>query len=569
MNYGIKLLFTLLCMASASGAQAQHHAIFDWFEYEGQDSVFDEELAPGHYRNPVLAGFHPDPSVVRVGQDYYLVTSTFAWWPGLPVFHSRDLVNWEKIGYALSRRSQLTFENSQGMSRGLFAPTIRFHEGTFYIINTDVDGIGNFLITAGNPAGPWSDPIRLPEIDGIDPDLFFDDDGRVYIAHNGPPPGEPLYMGHRAIWLWEFDLDNHKLIEGTRRLLVNGGVDISTKPIWIEAPHLYKANGWYYLSCAEGGTEDGHSQVVFRARSLEQEFVPYAGNPILTQRDLDPDRPEPVTSTGHADLVQTPEGDWWALFLGVRPYDGKHHNTGRETFLLPVRWEDGWPRILAADSRVARQPPLPLPESTEPGTPPQSGNFTWRDDFDRPALNLEWSRVRTSDREWLALEPEAGQVRLEALPLPLNNKAQPAFLARRQQHMAFTASTQLRLPLDEQISAGLAAFQSSDFNFFLGVRKVEAGHEVFVESVNEGHTSTLASQFISETGPGIVLGVQQHDDKLDFFTQMQGKRTWLLRNADATLLSTQVAGGFVGTMLGIHAREEPTGRRANFEDQPR
>jgi xylan 1,4-beta-xylosidase len=273
MSHRIACLLLAIAAGPCAAAEAPEVA-FDWFQYEGLDPQFEEPLQPDHYRNPVLAGFYPDPSVVRVGDDYYLVNSTFAYFPGLPVFHSRDLVHWRKIGHAVNRRGQLTFENGQGISRGLFAPTIRHHDDTFYIINTDVDGIGNFIITAENPAGPWSDPVRLPEIDGIDPDLYFDEDGRVWVVHNGPPEGEPLYQGHRAIWLWAFDLETMALVKGSNRVLVNGGVDISKKPIWIEGPHLYKANGWYYLSCAEGGTEEGHSQVIFRSRSLDEPFIP-------------------------------------------------------------------------------------------------------------------------------------------------------------------------------------------------------------------------------------------------------------------------------------------------------
>jgi alpha-N-arabinofuranosidase len=245
-------------LASSGLADERPAVAFDWFRYEGRDPQFETPPAPGHYQNPVLAGFYPDPSIVRVADDYYLVNSSFAYFPGLPIFHSTDLVHWRKIGHAFDRRDQLRFENGQGISRGLFAPTIRYHDGRFYIINTDVDGIGNFIISASDPAGPWSDPVLLPAIDGIDPDLFFDDDGRGWIAHNGPPPGAPQYNGHRAIWLWEFDPGEMTLLTGSDRVLVDGGTDISRQPIWIEGPHLYKANGWYYLSCAEGGTEEGH-----------------------------------------------------------------------------------------------------------------------------------------------------------------------------------------------------------------------------------------------------------------------------------------------------------------------
>ena len=543
-----------LCCA---GANAEDRVAFDWFEYEGRDTIFDQPLREGHYRNPVLAGFYPDPSVVRVGEDYYLVTSSFAYFPGLPVFHSRDLVNWRQIGHALHRRSQLTFENGQGISRGIFAPTIRFHEGLFYIITTDVDGIGNFYITAADPAGPWSDPVLLPEIHGIDPDLYFDHDGRVYIAHNGEPEGAPQYEGHRAIWLWEYDLDSQQVISDSGRVIVDGGVDLGKRPIWIEAPHLYRIGEWYYLSCAEGGTGDQHSQVIFRTRSLEQPFQPWERNPILTQRDLDPARAHPVTSAGHADLVQTPAGDWWAVFLGVRPYDGTFHNTGRETFLLPVEWVDGWPLILEPRTPVPWQPQRPVLEQDSGPARPQSGNFTWRDQFDRPELDLSWVKVRTSPTEWLSHDAATGTITLHALPVALSDTSQPAFLARRQQHGNFAAATRMELPRAAGIVAGLAAFQSSDHHYFLAVRRSDSGYRIDLESVREGTPTSLASEPLATSGNHLVLGMEQQGAQLAFYTLSEGgAKTWLARNVDATLLSTQVAGGFVGATIGLHVRRD-------------
>lgn len=555
------MLAALALPCPASEPPTAATVAFDWFRYEGRDPQFGQPPRPGQYQNPVLAGFYPDPSVVRVGTDYYLVNSSFAYFPGLPIFHSTDLVHWEKIGHALNRREQLAFESGQGISRGIFAPTIRHHDGMFYIITTDVDGIGNFIITATDPAGPWSDPVVLPEIDGIDPDLFFDD-GRAWIAHNGPPAGEPKYDGHRAIWLWEFDLQTAKVVPGSGRIIVDGGVDISRQPIWIEAPHLHKVDGWYYLSCAEGGTAEGHSQVVFRTRKLDGPFEPWDRNPILTQRDLDsnrdpgrdPGRPNPVTSTGHADLVQTQSGDWWAVFLGVRPYAGGFHNIGRETFLLPVTWQDGWPRILAPATPLPWQPQRPnLPAPTEL-PPPQSGNFVWRDDFDGPVLNPEWVRVRSSPTEWWALDSDKGQIWLDALPIALSEKQQPAFLARRQQHRAFDAATRMELPRSEAVAAGLAAFQNSDFHYFVGVRRNKDAHEVFLEQVRDGARTELARTGLGEGHSHVVLGVEQQDARFGFYYELGGERQWLQRDVDATLLSTQVAGGFVGTTLGIHAR---------------
>lgn len=530
---------------------------FDWFQYEGRDAVFDEELKADHYRNPVIAGFHPDPSIVRVENDYYLVNSSFAYFPGLPVFHSRDLVSWKQIGHALTRRSQLTFENGQGISRGIFAPTIRFHDGLFYIITTDVDGIGNFYITAENPAGPWSDPVLLPEIHGIDPDLFFDDDGRVYIAHNDGPDGPVLYDGHRAIWLKEVDLASGKVINGFDRVIVNGGVDLEKKPIWVEGPHLYKLNGWYYLLCAEGGTEDQHSQVVFRSRDLSEAFVPYENNPILTQRDLDPARSNPITSTGHADMVQTPAGDWWTVFLGVRAYEREFHNTGRETFMLPVRWEDEWPHILSPQTAVPWQVRRPLIEPDLNDAKPQTGNFTWRDDFDQPRLKLDWIKVRTSEINWNELDADSASLRILALPVGLQEKAQPAFLTRVQQHLEFAASTSVELPGVEGVVAGLVIFQSSDFNYFLGIRKTGKRYMAFLEETRKGVKSTVVSAEFTSSERHIVLGLDQQQAKLSFYYELEATgKTELITDIDAKVLSTRTAGGFVGASIGLFARSE-------------
>lgn len=558
----IKTLVCLFCLAcvltSCSVARKESLARvgFDWFQYVGNDAIFDVPLKESHYRNPVIAGFHPDPSIVRVENDYYLVNSSFAYFPGLPVFHSRDLVNWKQIGHALTRRTQVKFENGEGISRGIFAPTIRYREGLFYIITTDVDGIGNFYITATNPAGPWSDPVPLPQIKGIDPDLFFDDDGRAYIAYNSEPDGPALYDGHRAIRLAEFDFSDNRIREGSSRVIVNGGVDLAKQPIWIEGPHLYKYNGWYYLLCAEGGTADQHSEVVFRARSLDEDFVAYEKNPILTQRDLDPERPNPITSTGHADLVTTPGGQWWAVFLGVRPYQDDFYNTGRETFMLPVHWADEWPRILDPGKPVPWQVERPLIESAKSDAPPQTGNFTWRDDFDGLQLKADWIRVRTSDIQWSELDPVSESIRLLALPVSLQEKSQPAYLARVQQHLEFSASTRMELPMTTTVVAGLVIFQSSDFNYFVGVQKTGAGYTVVLEEVREGVVSTLASAEFPASTRYVVLGMQQHKDNLRFFYRLEDSgESRLIADVDAKLLSTRVAGGFVGATIGIHARK--------------
>ena len=531
-------------------------AQFDWFEYQGQDPVFAAPLEAGQYQNPVLAGFFPDPSITRNGDDYYMTVSSFTYMPGLPILHSRDLVNWQIIGYALTQQSQLQMDDLQ-VSRGIFAPTLRYHDGTYYLITTVVDRGGNFILTAKDPAGPWSEPIWLPEIEGIDPDIFFDDDGKVYIAHNGDPV-ESLYEGHKAIWLWQYDPKNQQVLPDSKRLLVNGGVDLSTKPIWIEAPHLYKHDGWYYLLCAEGGTADQHSAVIFRSRSLTEPFVPYSNNPILTQRDLAPERPDPITTAGHADFVQLPDGNWWAVFLASRAYQERYFNTGRETFLLPVSWQDGWPHILPAGQQIPYR--LAAPElATAAVAEPLTGNFTWRDDFDSNELNLHWNALRRFDRSWLELD--GGSMQLTAKTDSLDTLQQPAFISRRQQHTHFTASTALTVPA-MSVSAGIAAFQNEQHHYYLGVRRTDSGSEVFLEQANGTTPKQIASLPLPEATDKLQLKISGNAGTISFY-YAAADNSWqpVATEQDALLLSTQVAGGFVGTMLGLHSRLEAEPQR--------
>ena len=531
-------------------------AQFDWFEYQGQDPVFAAPLEAGQYQNPVLAGFFPDPSITRNGDDYYMTVSSFTYMPGLPILHSRDLVNWQIIGYALTQQSQLQMDDLQ-VSRGIFAPTLRYHDGTYYLITTVVDRGGNFILTAKDPAGPWSEPIWLPEIEGIDPDIFFDDDGKVYIAHNGDPV-ESLYEGHKAIWLWQYDPKNQQVLPDSKQLLVNGGVDLSTKPIWIEAPHLYKHDGWYYLLCAEGGTADQHSAVIFRSRSLTEPFVPYSNNPILTQRDLAPARPDPITTAGHADFVQLPDGNWWAVFLASRAYQERYFNTGRETFLLPVSWQDGWPHILPAGQQIPYR--LAAPElATAAVAEPLTGNFTWRDDFDSNELNLHWNALRRFDRSWLELD--GGSMQLTAKTDSLDTLQQPAFISRRQQHTHFTASTALTVPA-MPVSAGIAAFQNEQHHYYLGVRRTDSGSEVFLEQANGTTPKQIASLPLPQATDKLQLKISGNAGTISFY-YAAADNSWqpVATEQDALLLSTQVAGGFVGTMLGLHSRLEAEPQR--------
>jgi alpha-N-arabinofuranosidase len=527
---------------------------FDWFEYTGKDAAFEAQLPAGSYRNPILAGFYPDPSITRAGDKFYLVNSTFAYFPGIPVFESSDLVHWRPLGHVLDRPSQLRFDGL-GVSRGVFAPAIHHHNGVFYVLNTLVDSGGNFISTAKNPAGPWSDPVWLPEIDGIDPSLFVDADGKAYVLNNGPPDEKPRYNGHRAIWMQELDLQRLKLV-GPRRVLVNGGVDISKQPIWIEGPHLFKRGAWYYLMCAEGGTGPNHSEVILRSKSVWGPYDPYQNNPILTQRDLPKDRANPVINAGHADLVEAPDGTWWATFLGSRPYDGVNYHTGRETYLLPVTWKNDWPVILDHGKTIPYIASAPKLLNTNREVAPLTGNFTWRDEFDQRQLNSAWLQLRAPRQQWFDVAAGAGQLNITPTGERLDGNGNPAYLGRRQQHLTFEASTSLRLPQQPGVAAGIAAFQNGQHWYFLGARRVGESVQIFLEKQSGTTVTQLAAATLERASDtDIKLKISGRGRDYSFYYDAAGWQP-LIANDDGSILSTEVAGGFVGATLGPHARLE-------------
>ncbi|EDY82550.1 glycosyl hydrolase, family 43 [Verrucomicrobiia bacterium DG1235] len=531
---------------------------FDWFSYEGKDEVFQTPPPEGQFQNPILAGFYPDPTSVRVGDDFYAVSSSFTFFPGLPIFHSADLVNWEQIGHILDRPSQLTGTEGLAASRAIFAPTLRHHDGVFYLITTSVDAINNFYVTATDPAGPWSDPILLPWIDGIDPSLFFDDDGRVWVTHNGPPPNrDSLYEGHRAVWLWEMDMETGQPI-GDGKIIINGGVDLSQKPVWIEAPHIFKRGDWYYLTCAEGGTSIQHSQVIFRTKSLDEEWIPWDNNPILTQRDLPADRKHPIIAAGHADFLELPNDEWWATFLAIRTYGEEgFYNTGREIYMLPISWtEDGWPMILERGKEIPWQLDKPNLPATTKSVPPTTGNFTWKDDFDSPELGYEWMYLRTPKDDWLEISD--GKLKIQPKAVSLNELVNPSFISRRQQHATFDAATRFEAPA-AGASAGVASFIREDHYFYCGVRLTENGYEAFLEKAANGPAEVVSSVKLPKLKPGqsVTLNIVTDQAEVSYSVETpNGKTVVVATNEDATILTTTRAWGFIGAMMGPYARLE-------------
>lgn len=495
-------------------------------------------------RNPLLPGCYPDPTICRVGADYYLVTSTFEYFPAMPVFHSRDLAHWTQIGHVVDRAGQLDLDGIAS-SGGLFAPTLRHHDGRFWLVCTVVDRQdasrgGNFVMTAAHPAGPWSDPIWLGG-DGIDPSLFFDDDGTVWL-HGTRLAREPQWHDQTEVWLRELDPETMTLV-GPEHVLWSGAL---LGAVWTEAPHLYKVDGRYYLLTAEGGTEFFHAVSVARSDAVTGPYVGHRANPVLTHRHLG--RSCDVVGVGHADLVQTPEGDWWAVLLGMRPYGGYHYNLGRETFLVPVGWEDGWPVFAPGVGRVPTVVDVPLVPGVEPVTAPADEGGLVRPD------DLRWTSLRGPSAGFATPHGDGWSLRLQ--PGTLTEAGVPSFLGVRQQHRDVDLRVRLRV-------ADLAAHEQVG----LVVRQSERDHATLLVSGADADGRSPVTALHRRAGADTELGQTtvrlEADGVLTLALVVRDQRYALvvggepdaepLAVVDGTTLDSESAGGFLGLWLGVVA----------------
>ena len=535
-------------------------ALFDYFTYQGDDSFYKENPLQGEnsFYTPILPGWYSDPSICTNGEgDYFLVTSTFTYFPGEPFFLSRDLVNWKQVGHVLSRPSQLVNMVGQHVSGGIFAPAISYnpHNKPYYMITTNV-GAGNFYVKTQDPFGEWSDPIRVPEVGGIDPSIFFDEDGKAYVVNNDEAPDfKAEYDGHRTIRVQEFDWKNDKMV-GPRKIIVNKGVHPEEKPIWIEGPHMYKINGKYYLMDAEGGTSVNHSEVIFRSDSPWGPFKAWERNPILTQRHLSPNRPNPITCAGHADLVQAAEGDWWTVFLACRPINNRFENLGRETFLLPVEWsEDGFPIITQGDEVV---PMIQCRKGVKRGENVTFGNFSVSEEFGDSILDMQWMTLRGPATDLYSLTETPGYLTLKCGEKSSKERDVPALVCRRMQHHEFQTETRMYFnPESAEEKAGLLLFKDEFHQYFMAVSQSENGRQITLTQIGR-EDKVLATNPVPADATCFDLKVVSKGLTYDFLYSIDKGKEWknLCDNVDAGYLSTAVAGGFTGTTIALYATKK-------------
>lgn len=557
VSFFIFAILFLNMEASGKNKIAKNAPLFTQFVYQGEDAIYkNNPLKPDQFYSPILQGCYPDPSITRKGNDYYLVCSSFAMFPGVPIFHSNDLVNWKQMGHVLDRTSQLKVEDC-GISAGVYAPAIRYNPNndTFYMITTQFSGgFGNIVVKTKEPEKGWSDPIKL-RFDGIDPSLFFDDNGKAYVVHNDAPTKEnERYQGHRVIKIWDYDVEKDQVVAGSDRIIVNGGVNIDDKPIWIEAPHIYKKNGRYYLMCAEGGTGGWHSEVIFVSDDPKGPYLPASSNPILTQRHFPANRENKVDWAGHADLVEGPDGKYYGVFLGVRPNEKNRVNTGRETFILPVDWSGTFP--VFENGLVPMKPVVKMPSGVENKTGQNgylpNGNFTFNDEFSSKKLDYRWIGLRGPREEFIDITGKG----LLINPLSTNIKeVKPtSTLFYRQQHNRFTATVTMEYkPKTENELAGITCYQNERYNYVFGVTKKVNDYYLILERTERGKSTLLGEVKIDMKQP-VTLQVAATGDDYRFNYSTNGKE---FVNVGGTvsgdILSTNMAGGFTGAMIGLYA----------------
>lgn len=491
------------------------------------------------YENPIIPGFYPDPSICRVGEDYYLANSSFEFFPGVPLWHSRDLFHWEQLGYVLTRESQLPLEKCR-TSGGIFAPTIRYRSGRFYMITTNVTNGGNFLVWTDDIRGAWSDPVYIDH-KGIDPSIFWDDDGTAY--YTGTHSDE---NGRQGIGMFALDLETGKKLSETKIIWYGSGGKCP------EGPHMYKINGWYYLMIAEGGTEYGHMETIARSRSVWGLFESCPRNPILTHRNAQ--REVDFQALGHADLVETPDGKWWMVFHAIRPSVFMLHHIGRETMLAPVEWdENGWPVVNGGEVITAAMQTEGEGKACVPGS--------WRDDFTAPEPAPRWSWLRNPNRDCYVF---GDGLTLHGAADTLDEIGAPTFLGVRQQQFALCYETKMQLSKACTGCAGLTIFHTAEHHYDLLAYRQGNGCAVRLRRrVVDMQTQTVPIVF--ENTDTLVLRIQAERFRYTFYAGSDAAHLREISTGSTQLLSTECMNcTFTGCFAGMFAEGECTAKFKYF-----
>ncbi len=484
------------------------------------------------YTNPVVKGFYPDPSVCSANGKYYMVCSSFQYFPGVPLFESGDLVNWRQIGNVLTRSSQVMLDkiNSSG---GVFAPTIRYNEGRFYMVTTNDTTHENFYVYTDNIYGEWSDPIPVKQ-GGIDPSLYFEN-GRTFFISNGAD-----VYGDGGVVQCEIDIETGRKLSESKCIWHGSGGR------YLESPHMYKIGDYYYLMAAEGGTEYGHMITYARSRNIWGPFDSYPKNPVLTNRNK---APFVIQGIGHGDLIQDKNGDWHILSLGFRQIHmwQKYHHLGREVFLTPVQFGgDGW-FTAGIDGTTDEQYEIAGDFEQQPLDTVTFENTNW---------NIDWSYMRKPDLNNYRLSAEKAV--LHGTDITLYDTDSPTFIALRQRDFDFELTVDVNIDGGE---GGVTVYHNENEHYDIAVRKKISGYEAVLK-LNIGgirHEQGV----VQLSGDSAKITVRADCFGYKFYVTDNGREIYL-GYGQTKFLSSEVCGGFTGVMLGLYAVGDNTAEFSNF-----
>ena len=504
------------------------------------------------FKNPIIYGYNPDPSICRLGDYYYIANSSFEFFPGVPIYHSKNLVNWELINYCLKEKSQLYLENSR-QSGGIYAPMLAYHDGEFFMTTTNVSHKGHLIVHTKDIRGEWSEPVWVDQR-GIDPTLFWDDDGKVYFAST-----EFNETGKQGIFMCEINpYTGEKLTE-------SACISYGWSEKCPEGPHLYKWFGKYYLLMAEGGTEYGHMVTLQRADSIWGPYEDCPHNPILSHRI---DNGSEVFCTGHADMMEDENGNWWLVCLGVRTNSSPNrfvflHHLGRETFLTPVTWtEDGWP-IIGNNGKIAIEMEGPLP-GTEESFLPVCRDFA--DDFSDEKFSLHYNFLRNPEMENYVRDVKNKELILKGTGLTLNDMASPTWIGVKQKEFAMEAEVAVSIKdiKNNQMRAGLTAFYNDCYHYEIYVTEEnETAKVCLAKKIHDMFAVTASAEIIGTVDShieNIKLKITADSEKYNFYYESNGEYV-LLGSGSTAGLSTEgtMMMTFTGTYIGMFAENGTAG----------
>lgn len=488
------------------------------------------------YNNPVIKGFYPDPSVCKVQDKYYLVCSSMQYFPGVPLFESTDLINWKQIGHCLTRKSQIHLDKVSS-SGGVFAPTIRFNNGRFYMTTTNDTTHQNFYVWTDNIYSEWSEPIYINQ-GGIDPSLYFED-GKTYFMSNGADDS-----GVSGIVQCEIDIETGVKLTPSKTIWQGSGGR------YIEGPHMYKINGIYYLVVAEGGTEYGHMVTYARSNTPYGEFQSYPHNPLLTNRNLGGCE---VQGVGHGDIIQDNDGNWWMLHLGFRQIGqwATFHHLGREVFLTPVTLdENGW---FTAGENGTTTKCFKTNRIHDSVFQNEKKCYT----FENTDWDKDWCYLRLPSAENYSLYEN--KITLIGSEVTLDKVDSPTFIGLRQKDFNATISCDVSISDGE---AGITLYMDENHHYDLAIRKNNDVFEV-VERLNIGDIKSVENSVVIKNSSKASLIIHATNQSYNFCIKTDENEI-CLGTAQTRYLSSEVAGGFTGVIIGLYAYCENNRNQAEF-----